>query len=77
MTETIVLALIATAVYSLLTGDLLYGTIALSVFSLLCALLFYILRAPDVAITEAAVGSGVSTVIFVWIIKETGREDRT
>ncbi|MBN2873612.1 MAG: DUF4040 domain-containing protein, partial [Spirochaetales bacterium] len=29
----------------------------------------------DVAITEAAVGAGVSTIIFVWVIRATGRKD--
>jgi len=40
------------------------------------AMLFYILHAPDVAITEAAVGTGVSTVIFVWAIRSTERKDK-
>lgn len=48
---------------------LIIAVVVLSVFSLISALLFYILRAPDVAITEAAVGAGVSTVIFLWAIK--------
>jgi uncharacterized MnhB-related membrane protein len=41
----------------------------------LSALLYFVLKAPDVAITEAAVGAGISTVIFVWIIRETSRKD--
>ncbi len=67
--------LIILSLYSLLTKDLLYGTIALSGSSLITALLFYLLHAPDVAITEAAVGAGVSTVIFVWAIRSTERKD--
>jgi uncharacterized MnhB-related membrane protein len=38
---------------------------------------FYLLHAPDVALTEAAVGSGVGTVIFVWIVFKTERRDTT
>ncbi|MCX7725313.1 MAG: DUF4040 domain-containing protein [Chitinispirillaceae bacterium] len=63
--------------YSLMTRDLLASTITLSVISVICALIFYLLHAPDVAITEAAVGAGVSTVIFVWTIKRTQRMDDT
>jgi energy-converting hydrogenase B subunit D len=75
MTEGILVLVLAGSVYALLTRDLLYGTIALSATSVLSALLFFILKAPDVAITEAAVGAGISTVIFVWIIRETDRKD--
>ena len=75
MTTVILVMLIALSLFTLLSGDLLHGTIALSAFSLLSAVLFYVLNAPDVAITEAAVGAGVSTVVFVWAIKSTERKD--
>jgi len=72
----LILALIITlSFYALQSRDLLHGTIALSAASLLSALLYYILHAPDVAITEAAVGAGVSTVVFVWVIRATKRKD--
>lgn len=73
----ILIILIGLSLYTLGTKDLLYGAIALSAFSLLSAILFYLLYAPDVAITEAAVGAGVSTVIFVWAIRVTDRKDNT
>ncbi|HAF85795.1 MAG TPA: hydrogenase [Sphaerochaeta sp.] len=63
-------------IYALLSGDLLHSVIALSASSMLSALLFTILRAPDVAITEAAVGAGVTTIIFVWAIRHTQRRDK-
>jgi len=73
----LLLALIVVlAVFSLASKDLLHSVIALSAISLLSTLLFYILRAPDVAITEAAVGAGVTTVIFVWALRNTDRMDR-
>ncbi|NCN04756.1 MAG: DUF4040 domain-containing protein [Spirochaetales bacterium] len=68
--------LIVLSAYSVFTRDLLHGVIALSAVSLVSALLFYILQAPDVAITEAAVGAGVSTVVFVWAIRSTERKKR-
>ncbi|NBK26565.1 MAG: DUF4040 domain-containing protein, partial [Spirochaetia bacterium] len=52
--------ILALGIYALLAKDLLHSVIALSAISMLSALLFTILRAPDVAITEAAVGAGVS-----------------
>jgi uncharacterized MnhB-related membrane protein len=68
--------MIALASFTIFSRDLLHGVIALSAISLISALLFYILHAPDVAITEAAVGAGVSTVVFVWAIRSTEREDK-
>lgn len=75
MTILILVLLILLSLYTLFSDDLLHGTIALSAISLLSAILFYLLYAPDVAITEAAVGAGVSTVVFVWAIRATERKD--
>ncbi|NLJ10126.1 hydrogenase subunit MbhD domain-containing protein [Gracilinema caldarium] len=61
--------------YALFSRDLLHSTIVLSMTSVVSALIFYLLHAPDVAITEAAVGAGLSTVVFIWIIKHTKRSD--
>jgi len=68
--------ILALGIFALACKDLLHSVIALSAISMLSALLFTILRAPDVAITEAAVGAGVSTVIFVWAIRHTQRRDK-
>ena len=67
--------IIVLAIFTLETRDLLHGIIALSAISLLSTLLFYLLHAPDVAITEAAVGAGVSTIVFVGVIRLTDRKD--
>lgn len=75
MTIILLSLILGLAVYTLVSRDLLHGIIALSAISLLSALLFYLLHAPDVAITEAAVGAGVSTVIFVGVIRYTDRKD--
>ncbi|HSV56421.1 MAG TPA: hydrogenase subunit MbhD domain-containing protein, partial [Magnetospirillaceae bacterium] len=70
----IALMLVVSAL-SMLTRDLLAMTILLAVFSLLCSVVFYYLHAPDVAITEAAVGAGVSTLILVWAVRRTSRKE--
>jgi len=76
MTVILLLLILGLGIYTLFSRDLLHGVIALSALSLLSAMLFYILHAPDVAITEAAVGAGVTTIIFVWIIRHTERKDK-
>lgn len=62
-----VLALVALEIKNLLSA-----VIVLSAFSLVLSLIFYYLHAPDVAIAEAAIGSGFATVIFLIAIKKRG-----
>lgn len=75
MTTILLLLIIALAIFTLTSIDLLHGVIAMSAISLLSAIIFYLMHAPDVAITEAAVGAGVSTVIFVWALRHSERRD--
>ncbi len=53
--------------------DLISAIIALASMSLLLALEFYLLHAPDVAIAEAGVGAGLTIAIYVLAIKKTER----
>lgn len=75
MTVILLLLLLVMGILALEAKDLLRAVIFLAVFSLVSALLFFYLHAPDVALTEAAVGAGISTVIFIWVIQKTDRKD--
>ena len=66
-------AIIATAILAIEFKDLLISTAMLAAMSLVLSLEFYLLQAPDVAITEAAVGACLSTAIFIIAIKKTAR----
>lgn len=63
------------SVVSILVKDLLYSVLSLALLSLITSILFLLLNAPDVAITEAAVGAALTTVIFLFGIRRTKRED--
>jgi uncharacterized MnhB-related membrane protein len=76
MTIILLLLLLVMGILALEAKDLLKAVIFLAVFSLISALLFFYLHAPDVALTEAAVGAGISTVIFIWVIQKTERKDK-
>lgn len=56
--------------------DLLTSVALFSIYSLLCAALFTLLEAPDVAVTEAAVGAGFSTMLMLAAISAVGRSER-
>jgi multicomponent Na+:H+ antiporter subunit B len=59
--------------------DVLGSIIAFSAYSLGIAVVWVFLRAPDVGLTEAAVGAGVMTILFLVTIAKTGRpsDERT
>lgn len=69
--------LIVLSVITLVLRDLLAAVIVSSVFSLVSCLVFFMLQAPDVALTEAAVGTAVGTVVFLWAVFKTERRDTT
>lgn len=77
MIEVLLGLMVISAVIALQIRDMLAGVLLLGVFSLLSCLVFFLLHAPDVALTEAAVGTGVGTVIFIWIVFRTKRRDET
>lgn len=57
--------LVGMALAAVFVRDLRSAIILLSALSLFVSLVFLVLSAPDVAITEAAIGSALTTVIFV------------
>ncbi|NLB65182.1 MAG: DUF4040 domain-containing protein [Lentisphaerae bacterium] len=69
----ILLGLLVTAILVISFRDLLSAAIAFAAFSLLLALEFYLLQAPDVAIAEAGIGAGLTTAIFIIAIRGTNR----
>ncbi len=75
MIDIVLLALlVVVALVTLFLRDALAAVISFSVWSLIMAILWQRLRAPDLALTEAAVGAGVTTVFFVVAIFKTARK---
>ena len=54
--------------------DLIAAVISLAAMSLLLALEFYFLQAPDVAIAEAGVGAAITVAIYILAIRATRHE---
>ena len=75
MFDLLLLILLATVIIAIEMKDLLWAVIVLGVGDMLIALLFLMMNAPDVAITQVAVIGGLSTLIFVVAIKKTTREE--
>lgn len=67
--------LIVGAIIAIETKNLLTSVIMLSLVSLLSVVSFILMKAPDVAITEASVGAGLTTAIFLLTLKRIGRRE--
>ena len=73
----LLLGMVLMSILVLRVRDLMVAAIALAAFSLMMALEYYLLQAPDVAIAEAGIGAGLTTAIFMVAIRATRRrEDR-
>ncbi len=69
----VLITMVISAFLAIKSKDLLVSVIYLAVLSLMLAVEFYALQAPDVAITEAVVNAALSTAIFVIAIYKTNR----
>ena len=81
MTEHLVIVallgfLVVIAVGIVVLQDLLAGIILLGLYSLVAAGAFVVMDAVDVAFTEAAVGAGISTILFLGTLSFTRHEQK-
>ena len=69
--------LLVIAFLAINSKKLIKSVLFLSGLSMLAVVSFVLLHAPDVAITEAVIGSGLVTAIFVFTLLSTkGRETK-
>ncbi len=67
------IVLVVSAIFAVYQKDLILAVIGTSAVSVALSALYFILQAPDVALTEAAIGVALTTIIFVITIKKTKR----
>ena len=67
--------MILAAFLAIRTKNLLAAIISAGVISLLASVIYLMLAAPDVAMTEAAIGSGLTTIIFIFTLKKIRKGD--
>jgi uncharacterized MnhB-related membrane protein len=70
ITVVLSLGILVAAVLAIQLKDLVAAIISAGVVSLFASILFILLAAPDVAMTEAAIGSGLTTVIFLYALSK-------
>jgi uncharacterized MnhB-related membrane protein len=63
------------AVVAVQNKNIVVAIIAAGAVSLFASILYLLLAAPDVAMTEAAIGSGLSTIIFFYVLNKIKRQN--
>lgn len=66
----LLLLLVVCAVCTSLQKDLLTSIIIYMSYSLVMSVIWILLESPDLAVTEAAVGAGVTSVLFFVTLKK-------
>lgn len=72
----LLILMIACAVSVNITRSLLQAVIVFMAYSSLMCVIWILMESPDLAITEAAVGAGVSSVLFLAALRQIREADR-
>ena len=68
--------IILTAIIAIHKKDLLHSVILLGIVNTSLAAIFFILKAPDIAITQIAITAALETFIFIIAIHKTERREK-
>ncbi|HRX10382.1 MAG TPA: DUF4040 domain-containing protein [Draconibacterium sp.] len=71
MLATLALVMIISAVMAVVSKKMPLAILASGAISLLASVFFLVLASPDVAMTEAAIGAGLTTFLFFIILRKT------
>lgn len=69
-------ALVVCAIATVISKKPLISIIIFTSYSIVMSIVWILLESPDLAITEAAVGAGVTGVLFYLTLRRIGRIDR-
>jgi uncharacterized MnhB-related membrane protein len=67
--------MISMAIAALWVKKVRTAVLSAGIVSLIASILYLLLAAPDVAMTEAAIGSGLTTIIFFYVLNKIRRSD--
>ena len=65
-------SILVSGVLAVCLDNLMAAMVSAGLASLFAAVSYVLLAAPDVAMAEAAIGSGLATLVFLYAIRRTG-----
>ena len=75
VTGVLCIFILVIAMYAVFSPSILSAIIAMGVFSVVLSALFVVLRAPDVAMTEAVIGAGLITAFLIIALDKTNETE--
>jgi uncharacterized MnhB-related membrane protein len=76
LTIVLCLGILISALLATYLENIVAAVVSAGLVGLFASVTYVILAAPDVAMTEAAIGSGITTVIFLFAVSKTrGKTD--
>ena len=70
-------SILASGILAVRLNNLMAAMVSAGLSSLFAAVCYVLLAAPDVAMAEASIGSGLSTLIFLYAIRKTSDGSET
>lgn len=67
------LSILAAGILAVTLNNLMAAMVSAGLSGLFAAVCYVLLAAPDVAMAEASIGSGLSTLIFLYAIRKTSQ----
>ena len=69
--------LFLSAIMAILSTELINSVLFFSLTGISATILFALMKAPDVALTEAAVGTGLVTLVFLSALRRTSEVEKS
>jgi uncharacterized MnhB-related membrane protein len=70
------LMMIFAAIFTIFQKNLFSAIISAGVISLLASVIYLLLGSPDVAMTEASIGSALTTVVFLYALNRMRKGEK-
>lgn len=71
LTVVLCVGILVGGMLAVLLDSMISAVISAGLASLFASVVYVVLAAPDVAMTEASIGSGLTTMIFLYAIRKT------
>ena len=71
LTVIICVGILISGLLAVQLNNILGAVVSAGLTSLFASVVYVVLAAPDVAMTEASIGSGLTTMIFIYAISKT------
>ena len=70
------IGILIAAVLAIQLKNMVAAIVSAGVVSLFASILYVLLASPDVAMTEASIGSGLTTVIFLYALSKIDKQQK-